>query len=293
MSELPPQPSRDSITPAILDALKDTKPWVTLLAVLGFVGVGFMYIGALALGIMALVMKAPAAPQLALAALYVVMATLYLFAARLLFKYSQALGAMQRMKTKTYGVERALDAQRSFWKYAGIMTICMMVLSFIAIPIAIAMSIIAKTPATLDEPRASSSEPEKEETPSPLASMFASSREKQMQTMRDMRRIATALEARATDVNSYPQTMSIDQIAALLEPVYIRNMPRNDAWGNPFRYESVCTSQWCNEYYFASGGANGQLERASPAAYKASSGTATTDRDEDIVFANGTFLRYP
>src|SRR3954451_19149870 len=70
--------------------------------------------------------------------------------------------------------------------------------------------------------------------------LTAMQRSKQKRTMADMRSIATAWEARATDTNRYtaagglslPST-SIGQsaLAGMLAPTYIKLLPSKDGWG--------------------------------------------------------------
>lgn len=57
-------------------------------------------------------------------------------------------------------------------------------------------------------------------------------------TMSDMRSIATALEAYATDHNRYPHAKSILDVAKAVQPMYIRFTPLRDAWGNDYRVDS-------------------------------------------------------
>jgi|ERR1051325_2220433 type II secretory pathway pseudopilin PulG len=57
-------------------------------------------------------------------------------------------------------------------------------------------------------------------------------------TMSDMRSIATAIEAYATDHNRYPDAKDIADVAKAVQPMYIRSTPLRDAWGNNFRIES-------------------------------------------------------
>src|ERR1051326_4297325 len=42
-------------------------------------------------------------------------------------------------------------------------------------------------------------------------------------TMADMRTLATALEARATDTNGYPESCDLETLRRLVEPIYIRH----------------------------------------------------------------------
>src|SRR6185295_6742843 len=62
-------------------------------------------------------------------------------------------------------------------------------------------------------------------------------RGKQKRTLADIRTIGTAIEAYAVDTNVYPLSGDLPALAAVLEPVYIRTLPRKDGWGNPLIYE--------------------------------------------------------
>jgi hypothetical protein len=55
-------------------------------------------------------------------------------------------------------------------------------------------------------------------------------------TMADMRTLATALEARATDTNGYPESCDLETLRRLVEPMYIRHMPTRDGWGHELLY---------------------------------------------------------
>src|SRR5947199_2798834 len=78
--------------------------------------------------------------------------------------------------------------------------------------------------------------------------LTAIQRSKQKRTMTDLRAIATAWEARATDQNNYGAagasaltwdgaTKAYPTMAGLLTPTYIKTLPKNDAWSTPFEYE--------------------------------------------------------
>src|SRR5437764_7326105 len=66
----------------------------------------------------------------------------------------------------------------------------------------------------------------------------APGRSAQKRSMADMRTLATALEARATDKNEYPIVGKFDDLVPLLEPTYIKTVPRVDGWDNKWKYES-------------------------------------------------------
>src|SRR5437762_13691993 len=69
--------------------------------------------------------------------------------------------------------------------------------------------------------------------------LTAMQRSKQKRTMADMRTLATAWEARATDVNRYNASGAVtiptvvdsyDNVNTYLSPTYVKVLPKNDAW---------------------------------------------------------------
>lgn len=112
------------------------------------------------------------------------------------------------------------------------------------------------------------------------------SRSPQKRTMADIRSIGTAVEAYAIDNNYYPDARSIDQLAGILEPSYIKSMPRQDGWGHDLRYMCEDSSK-PQSYTICSGGKDGSdctvLEYSGP----------TTHFNNDIVFSEGQFIEYP
>jgi type II secretion system protein G len=131
--------------------------------------------------------------------------------------------------------------------------------------------------------------------------LTAMQRSKQKRSMADMRSIATAWEARATDVNKYnaaglsipTNVASAAQMSAVLSPTYIKNVPSKDGWGTGYRFrlDQVMGSATVNaqEYYVWSGG---KPSGADPFE-SAPAGGATTKFDCDIIFSNGSFVQYP
>ncbi len=113
----------------------------------------------------------------------------------------------------------------------------------------------------------------------------ASSRSHVKRTMSDMRSIATAVEAYSTDYNVYPKARSVEELAPVISPVYIREFPFKDGWDRPWRYETSVDGQ---SYVIVSAGKDGRFEQTSPWAYQRRS---TTSHDEDIVFRDGMFIR--
>ena len=122
--------------------------------------------------------------------------------------------------------------------------------------------------------------------------LTAMARSKQKRTMADMRTIATAWEARATDVNKYnaagaisslPTTSSTPaQMSGLLSPTYIKVLPPKDGWNTDWEYRAGAQS-----YAIISYGKDGKSGSANYAQ------GPTTNFDCDIIYAEGSFLMYP
>ena len=124
--------------------------------------------------------------------------------------------------------------------------------------------------------------------------LTAIQRSKQKRTMADMRSIANAWEARATDTNTYSVTgISIggvtveardySAVAAQLAPTYIKSVPQFDGWSNTFRYLSDAPG---GNYVVQSAGRDGLFsDTVTPG--------STTKFDCDIVYSNGVFVQYP
>jgi hypothetical protein len=120
-------------------------------------------------------------------------------------------------------------------------------------------------------------------------------------TMADMRSLATGLEARAQERKSFtmgtPRRMPAGTAHAVphaeleraLMPTYLRRVPRLDGWGQPLGvyvggYDAEGRAQ---HYVIRSSGSDRRVD-----ASRYTRGRITTLR-EDIVFADGNFIRYP
>ena len=120
-------------------------------------------------------------------------------------------------------------------------------------------------------------------------------RGKQKRTMSDMRALATAVEAYAVDNNLYPNaactgglytatgTVVTTASFSALTPTYIAQPPRQDGWGRFLQY-SVDGPH--NNYNIWSAGRDGTFVTTLVC------GT-TTDFNDDIVYADGTFIQWP
>ena len=127
--------------------------------------------------------------------------------------------------------------------------------------------------------------------------LTAMQRSKQKRTMADMRTIATAWEARATDVNRYNAAgvtvptsgVAIDDLNTFLAPTYVKTFPTKDGWGTAWGLgadQSWGATAPAQVYAIISYGKDS-------AAQSGYSGGATTNFDCDIIYSNGTFIQYP
>lgn len=127
--------------------------------------------------------------------------------------------------------------------------------------------------------------------------MNALNRAKQKRTMNDIRVIATAWEARASDTNSYDvagaaytfptESITYAQLTAALRPTYLRDIPRMDGWLRPLQFAVQPGAAGSpGGYAIRSAGRDGQYSSEYEAA-------VTDDPDCDLVWANGGFIVYP
>lgn len=127
--------------------------------------------------------------------------------------------------------------------------------------------------------------------------LTAMQRSKQKRTMADMRSLATAWEARATDMNKYnaAAAMALPAVAVTaqnlidnLTPTYIKVLPANDGWGTPYTYAADVawgSATAAQTYLIRSYGKDGIAD--------GSVGGATTQFDCDIMYSSGSFIQFP
>lgn len=135
-------PAAAGITPAIVNLLRQTKPWVRLLAVLGFIGTGFLFLasfGMLALGASA-GQGLPAGFGIGLMLVYMLMAGIQLPAVLFLNRYASRIGKLVNSNAPE-DLESALAAQKSFWRYVGILTLIMLCIYALVIVIMIVVGV--------------------------------------------------------------------------------------------------------------------------------------------------------
>jgi hypothetical protein len=139
------------VSAAAVQQLAATKPWVRFISVMTFIGAGFMLLAAAGMVLVGLVGASGALPKpsngapnplvggvgFGLAAVYAIMAFIYIFPGVKLWKYGSSIG--QLLQTgRDEDLVAALNQQRSFWKFAGIMMILIICL-YILVTIGVVM----------------------------------------------------------------------------------------------------------------------------------------------------------
>jgi len=86
------------------------------------------------------------------------------------------------------------------------------------------------------------------------------------------------------------KTCLIYRCTRSLEPTYVKQMPRTDGWGNEFQFTTSEFDEKGHAQRFAirALGSDGEADRIA----SLDSG-ATTSFADDIIYADGSFVRYP
>lgn len=115
------------ISEAILTVMRQTRPWATFLGILGFVGCGFMVLGGIFMMAVGSFDKTGKLPGAALGLVYIVMAGLYVYPSLCLVRYGSRINSFLANPDQD-SLVLALGEQKSFWRFAGILAIVMIVL---------------------------------------------------------------------------------------------------------------------------------------------------------------------
>jgi hypothetical protein len=127
----------------VVGALAGTRPWVRLASIVGFVGAGLMLVTGLLVAGASLIAPGQlgagaGAGFVALGLLYACMALLYLVPSRHLWRYGAHIGAYVRDQQPAQ-LEQALEAQRAFWKFVGVLTVLSLLLVVVGFLLALAV----------------------------------------------------------------------------------------------------------------------------------------------------------
>ncbi len=125
-----PQP----VPMAVITPLARTQGWVRFFSVLGFISVGFMVIAGVGMFFAGGMMLGAGGAFIGL--LYVAFAGLYFFPALKLTQYANRIAALRHTRSER-DLVMALEAQRAFWTFTGIMTVIVLALYVVLLVVGI------------------------------------------------------------------------------------------------------------------------------------------------------------
>jgi hypothetical protein len=132
------------ITNDMINSMRSTKPWTRLVAILGFIVVGLCaLIGILMVFGGRLISHGDGMSSVLAGIMYIIMSALYFVPSLYLLRYSSAVDKFV-INLMASDMELALAYQRSFWKYVGIFSIVMIIISIIGIVAAIAIPMLVR-----------------------------------------------------------------------------------------------------------------------------------------------------
>jgi hypothetical protein len=143
--------SAESVSAGVISQLKRTKPWVRFIGVMMWIFVVLMLLVAAGMIIggsaMGSIMEKtnpgmPAGFMAGMGAMYVLLAFLYIYPAVKIWKYGTSIGKLV-LSGSNADLENALDQQRGFWKFIGIMMLIMIIIYAIAIVVMIGFAAAA------------------------------------------------------------------------------------------------------------------------------------------------------
>ncbi|HEX2573468.1 MAG TPA: hypothetical protein VH877_28220 [Polyangia bacterium] len=112
-----------NILPALVESMRLTKPWVKFLGILGFIGSGVM----LLLGLFMLIVGANSKLPSWVGIIYLPLAALYIAPSLFLYRYGAAIEVFLR-QVNLENLGEALQHQKSFWRFVGILSAVMLIL---------------------------------------------------------------------------------------------------------------------------------------------------------------------
>ncbi len=139
-------PATPAITPSMIQSLRQTKPWVRFLSVLGFFFTGIIVLFgiflALGAGMMGSIASTPLAgvPLVLFGLLYLAIGILYIIPNVFLFRYAN--GIQKALGTEPVnGIEIALRNQKSFWKFVGIFALIVLIIQAVVLVLVVIIGI--------------------------------------------------------------------------------------------------------------------------------------------------------
>lgn len=124
------------MTQKVVSILRQTQPWVRFLSVLGFIFSTLMVlVGTIGFAAMTFAGAGAGPIERSVLLMYIPMGVLYFFPSLFLFRYASRINALWANRSVRQ-LEDALEAQKSFWKFVGILMLVAMVLYVLIIAFA-------------------------------------------------------------------------------------------------------------------------------------------------------------
>lgn len=123
------------VSAAALESLNQTRPWVKFLAILGFIVIGLMVLGGIAMLGGSSLVPGGAGMGVVFALVYFLLALLYFMPCLFLYRYGKAIAAIPGQGQAA--LDAALKNQKSFWKFMGIVTLVVLSIEVLCIVIAV------------------------------------------------------------------------------------------------------------------------------------------------------------
>lgn len=124
-----------------MEMLRQTRPWARLIGILLFVGAGFMVIGGIGMLVLAVVTRGDNG-MFFVGPLYVVFAMLYIPPGIYLNRYASRINTLLQYGRED-SLEQAMEAQKSFWRFAGVVAVVVIAVYILVIAGALAMAVLA------------------------------------------------------------------------------------------------------------------------------------------------------
>lgn len=132
------------MTPAMIESFRKTRPWVLFLGILGFIFTGIIILGFLGALLTGKWGSQPGGMVVGIFTLLfqtVAAVILYLMPAVLLCRYAGRIRDLLAAPNETAALENAIGAQKSFWRYTGIMALVAICIAVVAIVIALVAAV--------------------------------------------------------------------------------------------------------------------------------------------------------
>ena len=262
----------------VLERIAGMKVWVRVVAIVALCGIALLVLGAFVAIVYGMIR--PDLIELVIASSVVAaIGAVYALPAVALYRYASALDGVVVRRT-AFTLAAATAAGRRFWTTAGIL-----------VAIGMVIQLVLFVPRTIGP-----------------AFRTSARKVKVQRTAADMETVGAALERYALEHHQYPKVASLEELARVLEPRYVKTMPRDDAWGRPLTYATTCKrdrcfntdrggmaacgEERCVDYTLSSGGEHGQLDPQQDSKPK-KVGSLSDLLNRDLVHSSGRFLAGP